>query len=345
MNPRGSRADEQEISPTNSAAIQLLRSEACKPSEVASKLPEKSPCYVFYSFPTPPPPKPVKAAAPPKAAPAAARNMFQATTGGPVPVEASDAPRWDAEETEKKTEDTKEKDDNAEDEVKKEETEENTEETGEITEGREGSVPTVSGIDLSAEPKAVSPTPPPASPSPPPQETKGRVVFIYWCPSGSPVRFRMIYSTTVRGIQQDAIDKAGVEIIAKMETSDKSDLDEKHIRDEVPSKPKHSSSLPVLPTAVPRMFGQPASGSTTPAFGAPAPARSFAKPSGPAPVFGAPAPAGFGRPRPVHASNSSPTTAEEEDDSKDRVKNAFDAFGPRVNSASGFSRPKPARRQ
>lgn len=48
---------------------------------------------------------------------------------------------------------------------------------------------------------------------------KGRVIFVYCCPSNSPVKYRMIYSTTVRGMQQDAIDKAGVEIIAKVRTS------------------------------------------------------------------------------------------------------------------------------
>lgn len=48
---------------------------------------------------------------------------------------------------------------------------------------------------------------------------KGRVIFVYCCPPNSPVKYRMIYSTTVRGVQQDASDKAGVEIAAKVRTS------------------------------------------------------------------------------------------------------------------------------
>ena len=45
---------------------------------------------------------------------------------------------------------------------------------------------------------------------------KGRVLFIYTCPSGSPIKFRMVYSSGVRGMQQDAADKAGLEINAKV---------------------------------------------------------------------------------------------------------------------------------
>lgn len=47
-------------------------------------------------------------------------------------------------------------------------------------------------------------------------EGKGRVFFVYTCPSGSPIKFRMVYSSGVRGIQQDASDKAGIEIAAKV---------------------------------------------------------------------------------------------------------------------------------
>jgi len=272
--------------------------------------------------------------------------MFQATAGGARPVDASDAPRYDAEE--KMDEEKKEEDE----EKKGEEVEDN----GEEDKPKEASPePNVSGLDISAEP-AAAPNVPTPSPSPPP-EVKGRVLFIYWCPPGSPVRFRMVYSTTVRGIQQDAVDKAGVEIVAKMETSDKSDLSEKHVRDEIPSRPKHSTSLPT-PASGPRVFGAPAPGSKAPAFGAPAPApaRGFALPSGPAPVFGAPAPAGFGRPRPPRVqsdqtatiSHSAAAAAAEDDegDSKERIRNAFDAFGPRVsNSSGGFARPKPVGRR
>jgi hypothetical protein len=342
-----------EIASANSAAINLLRSEPCTPAEVAGKLPDKSPCYVFYSFPTPPPPKPVRQTTAP-AAPAVARNTFQATAGGARNVEVSNAPLYNAEE--KKDEEEKEAKD--EDEEKKDEDEnkddEETEQNGEEANG-DDEQPNVSGLDLSSEPAPVTPLeePTPArSPSPVP-ETKGRVLFIYWCPPGSPVRFRMVYSTTVRGIQQDAVDKAGIEIVGKMETSDKSDLAEHHIREEIPTKPRSSASLPIPATS--RVFGAPAPGSKAPVFGAPAPARGVPLPSGGAPVFGAPAPAGFGRPRPVHSSSTSSavespasasTPVDDDADNKDRIRNAFDAFGPRVtNTGGGFARPRPAGRR
>lgn len=330
----------QEIDSKNTSAVNLLRSEACTPDEVASKVPEKSPAYVFYSFPTPPPPKPiVPVAAPaPKASPASARNTFQASQGGARQVDTSDAPRWN---DDKKSGDAADEEEEKKDEEVKEDVEEEKEE------------PAVEKLEI-AEPEQS-----PVSPPSPVVESKGRVLFIYWCPSGSPVRFRMVYSTTVRGIQQDAMDKAGCEIIGKLETSDKSDLAGPHIREAVPSRPKHASSLP---TPAARIFGVPAPAGAS--FGAPAPssaappaARSFATP-GTAPVFGAPAPAGFGRPKPVQRSqtatpDSAPATpvsasagGNDTDDSQERIRSAFDAFGPRVNAGGGgFSRPRPAGRR
>ncbi|BEI91317.1 uncharacterized protein CcaverHIS019_0401370 [Cutaneotrichosporon cavernicola] len=315
-----------EIDAKDTAAINLLRSEACKPNEVASKMPDKSPAYVFYSFPTSPPPKPVRPTATPSA-PAASRDTFQATAGGVRNVMHSDAPRYDAEEKEGEDKEENGKDD----------------------------VPDITGLKIADEPKAASP---PRSPSPE-QPSKGRVVFIYWCPTGSPVKYRMVYSTTVRGIQQDAQDKVGMEVVGKLETSDKSDLTDSSIRDAVPAKKSAS-----LNTGAPRMFGAPAPAGR---FGAPAPANagfnrpsSVPKPSSPA-VFGAPAT--FGQPRPIRTSsqmsqgsgNASPAAAspapnddEDESDSSARIQNAFNAFGPRVGgggNGGGFARPRgPGRR-
>jgi twinfilin-like protein len=68
-----------------------------------------------------------------------------------------------------------------------------------------------------AEPKEESPTPAPeAQPAAPQQKVKGRVLFLYTCPSSSPIKFRMVYSSSVRSVQQDAKDKAGVEIVGKV---------------------------------------------------------------------------------------------------------------------------------
>jgi hypothetical protein len=143
------------------------------------------------------------------------------------------------------------------------------------------------------------------------------------------------------------------------------DLTESHLRSALPaSKPTHSASLPTPGSA---------SISSAPSF-------SAGGTGAPKPAFGAPAPAfggAFGRPRPVVkkeaslSSISSPPTAtapsqiplpasegpstpisptpagEEDGDSKERIKSAFDAFGPRVGGGGGggFARPRPAGRR
>ena len=57
----------------------------------------------------------------------------------------------------------------------------------------------------------------PAQPAAPPAKVKGRVLFLYTCPSSSPIKYRMVYSSGVRGMQQDAADKAGIEISGKVD--------------------------------------------------------------------------------------------------------------------------------
>ncbi|TXT07113.1 hypothetical protein VHUM_03283 [Vanrija humicola] len=344
-----------DISPSDTSLLQLQRSEACKPSELASKLPEKAPAYVFYSFPTPPPPKPAPKPAPAAAAPSAPRNTFQATAGGVRYVAGSTAQPENAAEGE-------EKEEGEEEAAPKEEAEETG---GDKEETAEDGVAALKVDSKPASPEPVAA----AEPEPEPEvESKGRVVFIYWCPSGSPVKFRMIYSTSVRGVQQDAIDKAGIEIHGKIETSDKNDVNETHLREALPAKPKHASSLPN--PGRPAVFGAPAPSGFGVASAPPPssnPTRSFATPAT-RPVFGAPAPVGaaFGRPMPIRtashtppASSSSPvgsanpasapvSAVEDDGDSKDRIQNAFNAFGPRVNSpggGGGFARPRPAGRR
>ncbi|WVQ78383.1 hypothetical protein IAT38_000469 [Cryptococcus sp. DSM 104549] len=271
-----------EIPASNTASIALLRSEACTPSQLPSKLPPKSPCYVFYSFPTPPSASTPTIKSPTTAA--SARNTFQASAGG---VRVVSTP-WSAP--------------GAEGEEKPETTD---------------------------EPEAVA-----ESPS---QEKdaggKGRVVFVYSCPPGSPVKYRMIYSTTVRSVRQDAADKAGVDIVSKIETSDPEDLTESHLKSSLPSKPTHSSSLPTPTTASGPgpMFGRPRPTPTV------LPVRSASQiplpPSGPA--------------TPAEGASSAPTGGEGEEDSKENIRRAFDAFGPRVGGGGGggFARPRPAGRR
>ncbi|RSH94016.1 Twinfilin-1 [Saitozyma podzolica] len=299
-----------EIPSNNTGGLSLLKSEA-------------TPCYTFYSFPTPPPPAPATPIVKPTPAPAASsRDTFQASEGGRRALTTSWAPK------------TSEPEEN---------TEEQTTEDGAETKVKDLSLDETAET---AEPKEESPTPAPeAQPAAPQQKVKGRVLFLYTCPSSSPIKFRMVYSSSVRSVQQDAKDKAGVEIVGKIETSDISDLTESHLKSSLPpSRPTHSSSLPT-----------PTSGSFN---------------SGPVNrgVFGAPAfsnPAAFGRPRPtptarpvVSASQiplpastgpSTPVSAtpSDEGDSKENIRKAFDAFGPRVNSGGGggFARPRPAGRR
>jgi twinfilin-like protein len=159
--------------------VTLLKSEACTPSQLASKLPEKSPAYTFYSYPTPaPPPSSAPSVkSPTPSASASARNTFHASEGGARSVATTWVPKNSTEVT-------------------------GTE--GEPTEGEEKKdEPDVAELSI-AEPEAIK------------VEGKGRVLFIYTCPSGSPIKFRMVYSSGVRGIQQDASDKAGIEIAAKV---------------------------------------------------------------------------------------------------------------------------------
>lgn len=72
--------------------------------------------------------------------------------------------------------------------------------------------------EVAASPEEEKTSPVGQSPAASTKDVKGRVIFIYSCPSSSPVKFRMIYSTSVRGVQQDAIN-LGVEIVGKVSPS------------------------------------------------------------------------------------------------------------------------------
>jgi twinfilin-like protein len=170
----------QEITASNPGTIALLKSESCKPSEVSSKLPAKSPCFTFYSYPTPAPtPSASTSSVPTSSTP---RNTFQATAGGVRNVAASEAPAPESSE-------------DAPVETKPEGEEE---------------TPDVTDLKLQESPKQE------ATPEAPAPASKGRVLFMYTCPSGSPIKFRMVYSSSVRGIQQEAKDRTGIEIAGKV---------------------------------------------------------------------------------------------------------------------------------
>ena len=203
--------------------MSLLRSEACPASKLASMLPEKSPCYAFYSYPTPPPPPPAAVSAPaqkPAESPAKPRDMFQGTAGGARPVQASWVPKNNQSAKEESTPDVSEITDepnmdtepevkaDAEPETKNEEPmDESAKDPSEEKIEEDEKPSSLQSLSLSS----------PAKPTPGPElKVKGRVLFLYTCPSSSPIRFRMVYSSGVRGIQQDAADKAGIEITGKV---------------------------------------------------------------------------------------------------------------------------------
>lgn len=81
------------------------------------------------------------------------------------------------------------------------------------SEGDESETPDVGDLKIQTSPPEDEAATTPASSSAPP--AKGRVLFLYTCPSGSPIKFRMVYSSSVRGIQQEAVDRAGVQIAGK----------------------------------------------------------------------------------------------------------------------------------
>lgn len=137
----------------------------------------------------------------------------------------------------------------------------------------------------------------------------------------------------------------------QLETSDISDLTESYLKSSIgPSKPTHSSSLPTP-------------GRTTTPFGSSGGGGGGLAGAQPTPFGGA-----FGRPRPMPVKTTSmnsntsasqiplpasevgtPTSPSggEEGDSKESIRRAFDAFGPRVGGggAGGFARPRPAGRR
>ncbi|WWC61015.1 uncharacterized protein I303_103593 [Kwoniella dejecticola CBS 10117] len=305
-----------EIPATSTSSLSLVTSESATPAQLSSKIPTKSPSYVFYSYPTPP------SAAPTVKAPAKLaeqRNTFQATAGGVRNVPMSNAPRAEDGEGEKDKVEAKEAGEGTDD---AEETEKKQDEQPEQSPAEAAPVGDAGG--------------------------KGRVIFVYVCPPSSPVKYRMIYSTSTRSVRQDAMDKADVDIVGKLETSDPNDLNDTQLKSALPpTKPTHSSSLPTPSSTSARTFGNATSTSSSTAQAAP---------------FGAPIGGAFGRPRPLNVPARSatqiplpasgpitPVEGADEGDSKDNIRRAFDAFGPRVNSpgggGGGFARPRPAGRR
>ncbi|GAB1517727.1 Twinfilin-1 [Rhizoctonia solani] len=84
------------------------------------------------------------------------------------------------------------------------------------------------------------------------------IVFTYTCPSSSPVKYRMLYSSGVASLVNDVKAQAGITVAKRLESSDPTELDLAWLRSELAS---------------------PGSGTTSPADDSKKP---FAKPRGPA---------------------------------------------------------------
>lgn len=181
-----------------------------------------------------------------------------------------------------------------------------------------------------------------------------KVVFIYTCPSASPVRHRMIYSSSLRGLIRDAQHLVGLTIDKKvsrseflklkcsrshpltlglwqLESSDIEDMTEQHIKDELFAHAQKSHSMDAYsglsdkkpPVRKPVRSATAISQSQSPS----------ASPS-------------------VSASSASqlPSPSEPERSSSGELpESAFSMFGPRIKVGSpgggSFARPRPAGRR
>ncbi|KAI5481114.1 PTK9 protein tyrosine kinase 9 [Pseudohyphozyma bogoriensis] len=114
--------------------------------------------------------------------------------------------------------------------------------------------------------------------------TNGAVVFIYCCPSSSPIRHRMLYSSSCLGVPRTAT-ALGLTVSKKIETSDPSEVDLAFILAEL-GPLAEAQSAPGEEGGKEEVEGgsAPASGTSTPSGGAPLPVaegKVFSKPARP----------------------------------------------------------------
>ena len=65
----------------------------------------------------------------------------------------------------------------------------------------------------------------------------GKVVFIYTCPSSSPVKERMLYASSSRSVHDWAVREGGLEVVRKVEESEPKEIEEKELVEQE-DKPK-----------------------------------------------------------------------------------------------------------
>ena len=63
--------------------------------------------------------------------------------------------------------------------------------------------------------------------------SSGRIVYVYSCPATSPVRSRMLYSSSSRGVVNRAEAELGLTIVKRLQTSDPQDITPSYIASEI----------------------------------------------------------------------------------------------------------------
>ena len=170
-------------------------------------MPGKEPSYAFYAWPSPASsistaPSPTNAGVEEKVA-----TQKKGSLTVPGQQEVSTAPKDDDQDTEEKE--------------KVQETLENSSDNNNDKEPKDIALPVspLPSSPVGQAPPASSPFPSSAS-APTKQAGEGReqkkIAFVYACPSASPVRNRMLFSTCVRGLIRGAEERCGVKVSKKV---------------------------------------------------------------------------------------------------------------------------------
>ncbi|KAJ9096368.1 hypothetical protein QFC21_005189 [Naganishia friedmannii] len=209
---------------------------ACKPEELATRLPGKEPSYAFYAWPSSSTSttneNPITSSSLPALAAPAKKDSLTVPGQQETPI----TPTEGQEEQEDGNNENKEPKD----------------------------------IALPVSPMPSSPAgeaPPSSTPStlPSPASAKTsvgeerKIAFIYACPSASPVRNRMLFSTCVRGLIRSAEERCRVKVSKKIETSDISELSASFLKAELFDSAPPTISVPRGST--PASFGNNGNGS------------------------------------------------------------------------------------
>lgn len=175
--------------------------------------------------------------------------------------------------------------------------------------------------------------------SEPESSQTSKIACIYTCPPASPVRYRMLYSSSLRGLIRDAVDIVQLTVDQKLETSDVDDITESYLKAELFPSSSRSGAASGF-----RMPTKSAStdNSKSPSLRQPiraATAISQSRSADASPLVS-----------PSSASQlPSPGEPERSNSGGGLPESAFSMFGPRVQVGSpgggGFARPRPAGRR